>query len=105
MSVTQIGFCADTAHLPAGGDDPAELIRRYPDRIRHRHFTDLQLDPLPFLTLGQGVINFPEVLAAVRESADDGWLIVELDACPGDPLEAARITKPYLDQFLSTKVA
>jgi inosose dehydratase len=41
----------------------------------------------------------------VRESAYDGWLIVELDPYPGDPPEAARISKVYLDQLLSTKVA
>jgi inosose dehydratase len=105
MPITQIGFCPDTAHLAAGGGDPAELIRRYPDRIRHLHFKDLQLDPLTFLPLGQGVIDFPEVLAAVTESGYDGWLIVELDSYPGDPLEAAKISKAYLDQLLSTKVA
>src|SRR3954462_11055813 len=31
----RIGFCPDTAHLAAGGGDPAELIRRYADRLRH----------------------------------------------------------------------
>src|SRR5438045_4051663 len=42
---TRIGFCPDTAHLAAGGGDPAALIRRYPDRIRHVHLKDLRLDP------------------------------------------------------------
>ena len=28
MPQTRIGFCPDTAHLAAGGGDPAELIRQ-----------------------------------------------------------------------------
>lgn len=42
---TRIGFCPDTAHLAAGGGDPAALIRRYPDRVRHVHLKDLRQDP------------------------------------------------------------
>ena len=46
MPQTRIGFCPDTAHLAAGGGDPAELIRRYPDRVRHVHLKDVRLDPV-----------------------------------------------------------
>ena len=97
---TRIGFCPDTAHLTAGGGDPAELIRRYPDRIRHVHLKDLRQDPLQFLPLGQGVLDFPDILAAVRETGYDSWLLVELDAYDGDPREAAEISKAYLDKLL-----
>jgi inosose dehydratase len=105
MPNTQIGFCPDTAHLAAGGGDPAELIRRYPDRIRYVHLKDAQFEPLGFLPLGQGEIDFPDVVAALLESGYDGWLMVELDSYTGDPLEAAKISKAYLEQLLSTRVA
>ncbi|WP_214370692.1 sugar phosphate isomerase/epimerase family protein [Pseudonocardia sp. H11422] len=101
MSRSRIGFCPDTAHLAAGGGDPAALIRRYPDRIRHVHLKDLRRDPFTFLPLGEGEIDFTDVLAAVREVGYDSWLIVELDSYDGDPAEAARISKTFLDTALS----
>lgn len=101
MPQTRIGFCPDTAHLVAGGGDPAELIRRYPDRVRHVHLKDVRLDPLAFLPLGQGVVDFADVAAALREVGYDGWLVVELDSYDGDPAEAARISKTFLDRLLA----
>jgi inosose dehydratase len=97
---TRIGFCPDTAHLAAGGGDPAELIRRYPDRIRHVHLKDLRLDPFSWLPLGQGVLDFADIVRAIREAGYDSWLMVELDDYDGDPREAAEISKTYLDGLL-----
>jgi len=98
---TGIGFCPDTAHLAAGGGDPAELIRRYPDRIRHVHLKDLRLDPVAFLPLGEGQIDFADVRDALRESGYDGWLLVELDSYAGDPAQAAALSKTFLDDLLA----
>jgi len=97
---SRIGFCPDTAHLAAGGGDPAALIRRYPDRIKHVHLKDLDTATTTFLPLGEGEIDFTDVLAAVREVGYDSWLVVELDSYDGDPAEAARISKTFLDKAL-----
>jgi inosose dehydratase len=97
---TRISFCPDTAHLAAGGGDPAALIRRYPDRVTHVHLKDLRLDPLRWLPLGAGVLDFPDILAAVRETGYDSWLMVELDYFDGDPRKAAEISRSYLDKLL-----
>ncbi len=99
---SSIGFCPDTAHLVAGGGDPAALIREYPDRVRHVHLKDVSLDPLTFLPLGQGVVDLTDVYAALNETGYDGWLVVELDSYDGDPAEAARISKSYLDGLLGS---
>ena len=96
MPRTRIGFCPDTAHLAAGGGDPAALIRRYPDRIRHVHLKDLRLDPVDSCRLGRAP-RLRRRAAAVRETGYDSWLIVELDSYDGDPAEAAQISKAYLD--------
>ena len=101
MQRTRIGFCPDTAHLLAGGGDPAALIRRYPDRVRHVHLKDFRADPFGFLPLGQGSIDFSDVIAAVREIGYDRWLIVELDSYEGDPRDAARISKAALARLLA----
>jgi inosose dehydratase len=101
MSRSRIGFCPDTAHLAAGGGDPAALIRRYPDRVRHVHLKDLRAATTTFLPLGQGDIDFTDVLDAIREIGYDSWIIVELDSYDGDPAEAARISRAFLDKVLS----
>lgn len=101
MSRSRIGFCPDTAHLAAGGGDPAALIRRYRDRVRHIHLKDLRREPFAFLPLGQGEIDFADVLAAVREVGYDQWLLVELDSYDGDPAEAARTSLAHLERLLA----
>ncbi|MEW1819876.1 sugar phosphate isomerase/epimerase [Arthrobacter sp. NPDC080031] len=100
MGLTRIGFCPDTAHLAAGGADPAALIRKYPERLRHVHLKDFRQDPFTFLPLGQGELDFPDIIQAVRESGYDSWLMVELDEYDGDPRAAAGISKKYLDALL-----
>ncbi|TLM83506.1 sugar phosphate isomerase/epimerase [Pseudarthrobacter sp. NamE5] len=100
MGLTRIGFCPDTAHLAAGGGDPAAVIRKYPDRIRHVHLKDYRKDPFAFLPLGQGELDFPDIIAAIKESGYDSWLMVELDEYDGDPKAAAEISRKYLQQLL-----
>jgi inosose dehydratase len=101
MSQTRIGFCPDTAHLAAGGADPAAVIRQYPDRIRHVHLKDFRQDPFQFLPLGEGDLDFPDIIRAIKESGYDSWLMVELDSYDGDPKAAAEISKKYLDKILA----
>lgn len=98
---TRIGFCPDTAHLAAGGGDPAALIRRYPDRLKHVHLKDYVAEPFAFAPLGHGSLDFADILAAIKEAGYDSWLMVELDEYDGDPADAARISKTYLDQLLA----
>lgn len=100
MQQTRIGFCPDTAHLAAGGGDPAALIRQYADRLRHVHLKDIDLGTTQFLPLGRGDLDFPDIVRAVREADYDSWLVVELDAYDGEPREAAQSSLAYLQQLL-----
>jgi inosose dehydratase len=101
LSRSGIGFCPDTAHLAAAGGDPAELIRRYGDRIPCVHLKDLRPDPFSFLPLGAGVLDFRATLDALREIGYDGWVTVELDTYDGDPREAAETSRRYLESLLA----
>lgn len=101
MTRSRIDFCPDTAHLLAGGGDPAALIRQYSHRLAHVHLKDATLDPVTFLPLGEGVVDFDDVVRALGEAKYDGWLIVELDSYEGDPAEATRVSKSYLDTLLA----
>jgi inosose dehydratase len=104
MSSSSINFCPDTAHLVAGGGDPSELIRRYPDRIVYVHLKDFTAEPFAFLPLGNGELDFPAILAELHTAAYDGWLTVELDEYAGEPVDAARQSKQYLESLLGRGV-
>lgn len=94
-----IGFCPDTAHLAAGGGDPARLIRTYGDRIPYVHLKDHRDGE--FLPLGEGTLDLDAILDALTTSGYDGWIAVELDAYAGAPVTAARISKTFLDGRLA----
>jgi inosose dehydratase len=99
MSRSRIDFCPDTAHLAAAGGDPAELIRRYADRISYVHLKDLTVEPLAFLPVGEGELDFAAILAELAEAGYDGWITVELDAFDGAPGDAARASREHLERL------
>lgn len=99
MSRSRIDFCPDTAHLAAAGGDPAELVRRYADRISYVHLKDLTTDPLAFLPLGEGELDLAAVLAELAKAGYDGWITVELDAFDGAPGDAARSSREHLERL------
>lgn len=101
LAQSDIRFCPDTGHLILGGGDPAELIRRFGDRIELVHLKDVT-DDGDFVPLGDGVMDVDGVLAAVRSIGFDGWLTVELDGWDGDPAEGARRNFAALDAQLRT---
>ena len=101
MGLSHIDFCPDTGHLAAGGGDPAALIRNYSDRIKHVHLKDWQPEPFLWTPLGEGSLDFTDIVRAVSESGYDSWLIVELDEYAGAPLAAAKQSKAHLDKVLA----
>jgi inosose dehydratase len=101
MTRSRINFCPDTAHLVAGGGDPAELIRRYGDRIVYVHLKDFTPEPFAFLPLGRGDIDFGAILDELDRVKFDGWITIELDAFDGAPVDAARESKQYLQSILA----
>jgi inosose dehydratase len=100
MERSRIGFCPDTAHLAAGGGDPAAQIRQYGERLRHVHLKDFSRTTGQFLPLGAGDLDLLDVVRAVREADYDSWLIVELDSYDGDPRAAAEQSLTHLRQLL-----
>jgi len=90
-----IFLALDTAHLVRGGADPVEVFRTYSDRIKYVHFKDIRNNE--FVELGEGIVNFPEVIKVLEENNYYGWLVVELDNTRLTPRISAMISKKYLE--------
>jgi Sugar phosphate isomerases/epimerases len=81
----------DTAHVAYPGQDPAQLMRKYPGRFSSLHLKDVRGDVAGNNSgifkdedgrpLGQGKIDWPSVLKAARKEGVR-WYIVE-DETPG----------------------
>ena len=110
-----VGLCLDSGHITYAGGSPLDLLARYGTRTWHVHFKDC--DPAVaararserwdyqtairhgvFCELGKGAVDFPALLAALRQRGYAGWIVVEQDVLPsmGSPLESARRNREYL---------
>ena len=75
----------DTLHVAHPGQDPAALLRKHPERFVSLHLKDLRQGKAPDNTgevadedgrpLGQGVINWPDVLKAARQAGVKRYII------------------------------
>jgi inosose dehydratase len=98
FGLTAIGFCPDLGHLVAAGGDAVDLVTRYADRIPYIHYKDVTADGA-FVPLGEGVVDFAGVTAALRDARYDGWIAIELDGYDGDPDAAARQNREYVREL------
>ncbi len=100
FSPEELGLCLDTGHYMYGGGDPKALLERHAERVFCVHLKDIDATRLAearrqaldfyasvrhgiFAPLGQGTIDFPGVLAMLRDHRFDGWVVVEQDVLAG----------------------
>ena len=104
-----VTFELDAFWVTIAGADPIDILQSHPGRFTILHIKDLKADtpqtfsaielsmksPDVFQPIGQGVLDFPKILAAAQKS---GTLhcIVELDFTPGPPLDALRSSFEFL---------
>jgi inosose dehydratase len=91
-----VGLCVDTGHLAYGGADPVAITTRHRARVRHVHLKDIAAPVLDrarqqgwsfpeavangvFVPLGDGMVDLPAMLDALRQAGYAGWLVVEQD--------------------------
>jgi inosose dehydratase len=115
-----VGLLLDTGHYAYGGGDSVELLHRHGSRVRYVHLKDARAAELQhvresqasmsdawgrgvFCPLGEGVIDFPRVIEALRSNGYSGWLIVEQDVVPDaqgrlqpEPFDSAKKSRAYL---------
>ncbi len=113
-----LGLVFDTGHWRFSGGDEVQGIRQFKDRIWHVHFKDHQpgvahqsrlqgwdgptsVGNGVFCELGQGDVNFPAVIDALREIGYSGWIVVEQDVLPGmgTPKDSAQRNRDYIKQL------
>jgi sugar phosphate isomerase/epimerase len=90
-----ICFEVDTYWVQVAGPDPAEVVAAFGARAPLIHVKDGPAVPdAAMVPLGEGVIDIPSVVAAAGDSLE--WVIVELDHCEIDMLEAVDRSYRYL---------
>ena len=91
----EVFFEIDTYWVRAAGQDPAAVVRRLGERAPLLHLKDGPAVPnQPMVALGAGIMDIPAVVEAGSGSSQ--WLIVELDDCATDMLEAVQLSYQYL---------
>ena len=101
MSVTgaDVGLLFDSGHITFAGGDAVEVLRRHVARICHVHCKDVRPAVIrmarnrnwsflqavingAFTVPGDGAVDFPALIAILREHGYRGWLVVEAEQDP-----------------------
>jgi inosose dehydratase len=105
-----VGLLFDSGHSAFSGGDPAALLKRHVKRVVHVHCKDTRRAVLEdarakdgsfmqavldgvFTVPGDGAVDFPAILAALKDAGYSGWLIVEAEQDPrkAHPLTYAKL--------------
>ena len=114
-----LSLLLDTGHAAVADINPLDLIERYGERIAYVHLKDIrmavfkamQADQLCFMdgvrmglftVPGDGYLDFPEIIDALRDQNYQGWMIVEAEQDPAqaNPLHYAQMARNYLRAFI-----
>jgi inosose dehydratase len=113
-----VGLCLDTGHWHFGGGDAVACIREFGSRVRYLHLKDCSRAVLDrvrregldyfqatragvYCELGQGMVDFPGVIAEMEKLGYEGWAIVEQDIMTEDPGEPKRLSQANRDYLKS----
>jgi inosose dehydratase len=95
----EVGLLFDSGHITFAGGDAVEVLRKHVGRVCHVHCKDVRpavvklarnrnwsfLDAVingAFTVPGDGAIDFPALIALLREQGYEGWLVVEAEQDP-----------------------
>ncbi len=79
----------DTAWVKKGGDDPVAYIKKYAGRLPMLHVKDIDAEN-NVTEIGNGVVDFPEVIKAAKESGVE-WIVNEQDSSSIGAIKSAGI--------------
>lgn len=88
-------FELDTYWIKTGGCDPVQVIGELGARVPLIHLKDGSAQESdPMVALGDGTMDIPAVVQAAQTTTE--WLIVELDRCDSDMMQAVEKSYGYL---------
>ncbi|MEA4923031.1 MAG: myo-inosose-2 dehydratase [Eubacteriaceae bacterium] len=107
----------DSGHLSFAGIDPAPVLKKYADRVKHVHLKDIRNDVVEkakredwsflksvregaFTVPGDGDVDFSAIFDILSASGYEGWVVVEAEQDPAkaDPLEYAMKARKYISE-------
>jgi inosose dehydratase len=123
-----VGLALDTAELTVGGIDPIACYAEHSERVSHVHLKDTRYADIGeefrtpgaettmlkggagrrierwFFELGTegGLVDVPAFVAALRQRAYQGWVVVESDH-GGNPAELAMLNSWFVQHELSAR--
>lgn len=90
----RVFFEIDTYWVKTAGADPAAVVKELGERVLFLHIKDGPCKKgQPMVAAGSGSMDFPPIVEAASSAE---WIIVELDACATDMMEAVRNSFNYL---------
>jgi sugar phosphate isomerase/epimerase len=101
VDTTRLRLAIDIGHLHCQGETPISAkIQQYSARLANVHIEDMRSEIHQHLMFGEGEIDFPPVIAALRQIRYDGLLSVELSRHSHDGPAAARRSFEFLKPLL-----
>lgn len=97
LDARYVSFGPDTGHIVRGGQDLMACLGTYISRISHLHLKDATATG-EWVALGEGVCDFPAVLALLESVDYEGWIVGEEESAEAreDGLAAIRKNRAYL---------
>ncbi|MEJ7640454.1 MAG: sugar phosphate isomerase/epimerase family protein [Singulisphaera sp.] len=103
LDAPSIGLNFDVGHAFCVREDLPKAIAEMAPHTHHYHLEDIAATRVHHhLVPGMGVIDFAEVVTAIRRTGYDGWLTVELYPFGDDPDAAAKGAMDVLRPLLGT---
>ena len=98
----KFGLNFDVGHFFCVGDPLPETIDRLKAWTQHYHLEDIASSRVhEHLVPGDGAIDFPAALNAIRSTGYEGWLTIELYPYLEDPDGAGRRARDFLTPLLT----
>lgn len=101
-----VGFALDTGHALHAGKDPAQLIALLAKRLGVIHFADFSEQGPSNVRrppLGQGRLNIPSLVEALRKAGYDQWIVLEEETTSSDGRALAESGMAVFRKAFATK--
>jgi inosose dehydratase len=96
-----VNLTLETGHMYMAGIDLINFINNFHERINHVHFKDIKDGK--FVELGEGEIDFPRIMKALRNIGYDDWVTIEDEVNTPDIQWAGTTTRTPLETAINSR--